>query len=228
MIQGSLTTEVLTETHLSKSGFYCGNLAVWHLISNTVWGFTFKWSEEIRLCLQCMWTQNEMWAIYQWAVLNPLSSSTYLSPFFPWLRLITFYRLLLSLPALMWLSSDSTSFAGWIQLSRDTAGTTESPPHTSTHPLSCNTHAAPSMRPCPSWTEGRAVNGDIYLDDIPISTLGAHTPWTPHCPRPHMKHCCVYVQFSLRGLTQILFSVKRRRGRNEQIKTEQIHSARNS
>lgn len=69
----------------------------------------------------------------------------------------------------MWLSSDSTTSAGWIQHRRQ-----HKTPPTSTHPLLlCNTHTAPSMHPSPSW---RAVNGDIYLDDIPISTLGDMHP----------------------------------------------------
>lgn len=48
------------------------------------------------------------------------------------------------------------------------------PSSTHTHVLLlCNTHAVDPVYPCPSLTvEGGAVNGDIYLDDIPISTLG--------------------------------------------------------
>lgn len=64
---------------------------------------------------------------------SPLSSSTYLSPLsssLSWLRLNTSHRLLLRRPALMWLSSGSSTSVSWILLNRGTEGTVKhtSPP----------------------------------------------------------------------------------------------------
>lgn len=125
----------------------------------------------------------------------------------------------------MWLSSESSTSAGWIQLGGNTEGPTLStlPTSTSTHPLlRCNTHdAPPPMHPCPRWIEGgRAVNGDIYLDDIPISTLGDMHP-EQHTLPEFTWNIPVFVCSSICEvwLGSCVLCVKWRRGGiNEQIK----------